>query len=558
LATIQTTVATVLTGNGGTSVTEDTSYLQCDYPLNTLLNPPEPAIAESPGCSGSSSSSSSTSGTGGGESSGTPGSNLGHGYCTNTGSTPTITVFPGDPVHPVIVFKEGFQTAWKQRNMSESLGSGGEVVVQPGQCAVGATWGVPCSDFVTNNGFNAPNEFTYDGSSAPNVIATDIPENNPQIRYFTEDAYTENSSTAVETTPSGFSYFGTPGSSSTPGAGVASQGTRLQATISNIPANAVVSIPTVVWLFNGKINSGVMVLVNTAANGAGALSPVAPASALASLQDGNSNTPLGLGCTGNVPSNSTGPQVACAGYFDLTGPTATFTYEIIFSDPFSTEKATIYPIVYYPAGELTSKPTVPPQANVVATVSPYTFAPWIAQPGGNQVSSPLGQLAGTPRFVQTTGAALPLFVVDKCTCSLLFPWVVSDNNYVTGIAVANTSSDPTNALSIPGYTAVQQSGTVNLYLFGTIAGKTAQTNSSIAAVYPGTDTQALSGSYATFIVNTGFDGYAITQANFQYCHGLAFLFNSNGAVPPVSYLGLVMDPGGLSRTAQAIGDSLGQ
>jgi hypothetical protein len=191
-------------------------------------------------------------------------------------------------------------------------------------------------------------------------------------------------------------------------------------------------------------------------------------------------------------------------------------------------------------------------------VSPYTFAPWIAQPGGNQVSSPLGQLAGTPRFVQTTGAALPLFVVDKCTCSLLFPWVVSDNNYVTGIAVANTSSDPTNALSIPGYTAVQQSGTVNLYLFGTIAGKTAQTNSSIAAVYPGTDTQALSGSYATFIVNTGFDGYAITQANFQYCHGLAFLFNSNGAVPPVSYLGLVMDPGGLSRTAQAIGDSLGQ
>ena len=67
---------------------------------------------------------------------------------------------------------------------------------------------------------------------------------------------------------------------------------------------------------------------------------------------------------------------------------------------------------------------------------------------------------------------------------------------------------------------------------------------------------ALAGSYATFIVNTGFDGYAITQANFQYCHGLAFLFNATGAVPPLSYLGLVMDPGGLTRTTQPVGDPL--
>ncbi len=276
----------------------------------------------------------------------------------------------------------------------------------------------------------------------------------------------------------------------------------------------------------------------------------------------------GTNCTNNPPAlrhhrhrgwdRWTTKDVACNGYVDVTGPTATFTYEIIFSDPFSVEVMDVIPVVYFPATELTSKPQVLPQTNVWAQISPYTFAPWIAQPGGNQVTNPLGQKDGTPRFLQTTGTALNFIYINNCTCSLLFPWVVSDNTYVTGIAVANTSADPTNALSVPGYTAVQENGTIKLYLFGTISGKTAQTNTSIAAVYPGTDTQALAGSYATFIVNTGFDGYAITQANFQYCHGVAFLFNLGGSVPPISYLGLVMDPAGLTRTTQTVGDPLGQ
>jgi hypothetical protein len=116
---------------------------------------------------------------------------------------------------------------------------------------------------------------------------------------------------------------------------------------------------------------------------------------------------------------------------------------------------------------------------------------------------------------------------------------------VTGIVVANTSKDPTNGLTPPviGYTASQSAGKVQLYLFGTIGGVSAQTNTTLAASYPASDTVAKAGSYATFIVSTGFDGYAITQANFQYCHGLAFLFNATGTVPPVSYLGLVMDQG---------------
>ena len=89
--------------------------------------------------------------------------------------------------------------------------------------------------------------------------------------------------------------------------------------------------------------------------------------------------------------------------------------------------------------------------------------------------------------MQTTGGPYNLLSISRCTCSLLFPWVVSDSNYVTGIVVANTSKDPTNGLTPPviGYSAVQSAGKVQLYLFGTIGGKSAQTNTTHRGRLPG-------------------------------------------------------------------------
>jgi len=570
---IQTTVASIQTGNGGTSTTTDSAYLQCEYPLYTFSGSKD-AAATQDACSLGSPGSPGTS-------SGTTTAAVLQGYCTaSTTNANAGILFDNNPAahHAIITFKEGFQTAWKARNMSEYLGTSGQVISLTATCALGT----PCDNgSANNNNQNSLGYYTYNGSSAPNANAIDIAQNNPQIRFFTEGGFSESIAgtgctayvsgsagteglcdyAAAVSGTAGFTYTGSPWNSITPGAGVADQGTRLMATLTNIPANSVVSLPTVVWLWNGKINSGVAVLVaTTGTNGAGPISPIAPLSALPSVQVGvTGDAPTNYGCNGTNGGGPTG-EVACAGYVDVSGPTATFVYEVIFSDPYSTEVANIEPVVYYPAGELTSVPPVQPQTNVWAQVSPYTFAPWIAQPGGNQTTTPLGQVAGTPRFVQTTGTALNLYYIQNCTCSLLVPWVVSDNNYVTGIVVANTSADPTNALSIPGYTAVQESGTVNLYLFGTIGGKAAQTNTSIAASYNGSagGTAAPAGGYATFIVNTGFDGYAITQANFQYCHGLAFLFNATGAVPPVSYIGNVMDPAGLTRTTQTVGDPEGQ
>ena len=566
---ISTIIASIQTGNGGTKTTADSSYLQCEYPLYTFSGSADAAVTQDCGISSSSS--------GQGTSSGNLSVTVQQGYCTVSTSNPNagLSFNNGSSAkHAIATFTEGFQSAWKSRNMSLYLGTGGQVL-----CLTG-TLGTPC-DGANNNNVSSTQYYTYDGSSAPIANATDIAQNNPTIRYFTEGGFSETSCAAWSvgtgsqatcayaapaSTSAGFTYTGTPWNAITPGAGIADQGTRLQATLTNLPANVVVSLPTVVWLWNGNINSGVAILVSTTANGGGPISPVAPLSGLASVQTGVTSNP-GYSCTGNAPAGGPSKEVACAGYFDVTPTNGsfTFTYEILFSDPYSVEQLNIEPVVYYPAGDLTAKPPIQPQTNVWAQVSPYTFAPWIAQPGGNQTTTPLGQVAGTPRFVQTTGTAQNLIYIQNCTCSLLFPFVVSNAQYVTGIVVANTSSDPTNALSVPGYTAIQESGTVNLYLFGTIAGKSGQaaSNATNPTVVPAaqyalaTDIQAQTGSYAQFVINTGFEGYAITQANFQYCHGLAFVFTFNNSAPPLSYLGLVMDPAGLTRTTQTTGDPEG-
>ena len=160
LTTIQTTVASVLTGNGGTSVSADNTFLQCEYPTNDLNNPGSPGglIQEGP-CSPASSSINSGNGNGNsgvsgfvtGSSSGIPGSAVGHGWCTvNVGGVNSINLVTGSNVQTKITFKEGFQTAWKGRNMSEYLGTSGQVVGTLGGCAGSSpkpapspTWATP-------------------------------------------------------------------------------------------------------------------------------------------------------------------------------------------------------------------------------------------------------------------------------------------------------------------------------------------------------------------------------------------------------------------------------
>jgi hypothetical protein len=67
-------------------------------------------------------------------------------------------------------------------------------------------------------------------------------------------------------------------------------------------------------------------------------------------------------------------------------------------------------------------------------------------------------------------------------------------------------------------------------------------------------------------VGAGFTGYMIAQAQFQYCHGFAFIGGLGGG-PAVNsstnglsegYLALVLDGPGLGPRGSATGETLGQ
>jgi len=282
--------------------------------------------------------------------------------------------------------------------------------------------------------------------------------------------------------------------------------------------------------------SGVMVMTQYSGTGTGVYNPIASSS----------------GC---LTSGGTWE----GGCLTLPAAGATVVYEVLFADPGSIETAVIPGIVGYAA------PISDAAVGTTTQVGTATFAPYYASVGTDS--------NGIPRFKQTVGPLQDFVSIGKCSCSLLFPWVVSDANYVTGLEVANTSMDPTNtnntAIAINGYSASQQSGKVTVFYFGqtgsdpVTSGTAAQTASSPSAT-------VASGGFATFLAPSGFAGYAIANSQFQYCHGTAFLFSVNPGVPPMSYLGLVMDgtvnarrmarygavP--LQRTIQVFKDSLGQ
>ena len=299
------------------------------------------------------------------------------------------------------------------------------------------------------------------------------------------------------------------------------------------------------WAVNGGTDTGVMVLNTTASstNGSGAFT--APTSLT------------------NLVKVS------------LTGGNGLAVYEILFADPFSTEQADVPIVVSYTAN-LTSNPpiglpVVGQPAKVVGSYAPF-------YPGGAAQQPQTTTAFPVPRFTNLPATPLTVFQINKCACNLLFPFVTSisagGQSYDTGIAIANTSLDPGIANGF-GF-AQAQTGTITFYYYGetpTGAALNPQTSNLVPAgqvltydLFSGGGVIGATngaGTTATFanpaaaaVVN--FQGYIIAQAQFQYCHGFAFLSNLGNPSGGISegYLGLIMDPGLLPRTV-SIGETLG-
>lgn len=303
-----------------------------------------------------------------------------------------------------------------------------------------------------------------------------------------------------------------------PGAGVANHGTRIMFRFTGIPNGLGIWVPPVVNLINPLAASG------------------APATGFAVLT--STDAQGGGGFTG--PGSTTNAQRVSI--FNGEGQAV---YEILGSDPFAIERMNVPLAVAYTANPGNNLPAPGVQAQVA-----ISFAP-LSNVGTASDTAPI------PRFAP--GAApRNVFIVQKCNCNLLFPFVTNQLGYDTGVAISNTSLDTGTGF---GTTPEQGTITINYYCGqpGCSSPAADTTNAAVPAGQQLTFTLSGGGGYG-IDPTPGFQGYIIAQSQFRFCHGFAYI-SAQGALPTsngasMGYVALVMDPGGLYRPL-TIGESLG-
>jgi len=425
---------------------------------------------------------------------------------------------------PIVRLQEGFASAWKVKNVSQTL---------------------------TNGTFNAATGYSYNGGTS--YGAGDINQNVPGVNFNTESGfeYISNAATPATNPPAGFgaggavtgggpatgSPFADAAGTGIAGAGVATQGTRLALSFANIPQGSSVFVPPVVYLYRQNSTVIPQPATNVAPNTGGVVTGVA----VLTSTDANGNTAY-------TPATSltTLSQVSA---------TNLAVYEVLFADPSSLEQVDIPVVVAYASNLASNPPFGLPAPGAAATVT-AGFAPFYSTSAAKQPSSTLP----VPRFIPGSGP-LNVFLINKCACNLLFPFVTNILGYDTGLAIANTTTDP--GASAGFVSTGPQQGSVTLWYYGQGANGTAPPASQTSSVVP-------SGQLLTYVLSTGnsaqgldnrgagFQGYIIAQAQFQYCHAYAFI-TSQGSLPTSAgvsegYLGIVLDTGVngiLPRTLQA-------
>lgn len=280
-------------------------------------------------------------------------------------------------------------------------------------------------------------------------------------------------------------------------AGRASQGTRLMAKFSNVPAG-VVLYATIYELGGTSANSRLR-LISTDTNGGGAFSAV-------SATSGGTYAPISL-------SNGAGMVV----------------YEVMTSNPTIVEYVEVGLAVSYVANTSSNLPGLG-TASVAGSFAPLSTV------------TTASAIDNQPRFADTS-AARTLFTINACSTNILFPFLSNQLGFDSGIAIANTSTDP--------FGTSPQTGACKLNYYGETTGggaaPAAQTSQSIPSGKTLTATLSSGGTYG-IAATPGFQGYVIAQCAFQYAHGFAFISDVGANRVSEAYLALILDSALSSRT----------
>jgi hypothetical protein len=114
-----------------------------------------------------------------------------------------------------------------------------------------------------------------------------------------------------------------------------------------------------------------------------------------------------------------------------------------------------------------------------------------------------------------------LVTAVRCNCYLLFTYVTATSTFNTGIVVANTTGD----IEVFGTNdAPDQLGNISFYFYDRTAGYVGSTTTTTTINMGRSYVDLISGILPTGV--TSFSGYVIAKAEFQFCHGFAFIADS--------------------------------
>jgi hypothetical protein len=301
-------------------------------------------------------------------------------------------------------------------------------------------------------------------------------------------------------------------------AGLADFGTRLKATFNNVPAG--------VRLF---------VSVQNVLNGVSGVGPAPPTT-------GTSPTSFAQLVTSETAADGNGTT----GFFPALGtpdPTGVLVTQEITVSATGTASA-VWEVINTNGGIETLKFAV--FATFVANVAQNSPTPGITTVGLSYAPTPPAFTVTTAAAAQTGAVPVPRFIsasttsnvfqINICRTILLYPFVTNQAGFDTGLAIANTSTDP--------FGTSPQVGACSLNWFGGATSPAPSTSGSIA-----------SGAVFTTLASTtvpNFQGYMIAVCNFQYAHGFAFISDLGARNLAMGYLALVIpDPGSGSRAASS-------
>jgi len=417
-----------------------------------------------------------------------------------------------NPVQIAGFIQTGLSVVFRNANNSGGLSSGGTGFNQCGPGSTSGNTGSPLG--VATLQYNENFGTAFKTRVAPTGAYTGQAGSPPAIQNIPGTIY--NSESGFISGIAGLTNGGSV-------AGLADYGTRLKAVFNNIPAGVRIFVS----------------VTNLAANTTSA-NTAAPAgntntSAYAILINGEGSPDANGFPPALSPTTGVNGSPATTGLYELpqTAGSAVAVWEIMNTNPSTNETFNFGVWTQFVANPGANSPP-PGTATVNASFAPTPPVPFSASAGSSASAS-----LTIPRFADTS-TARNVLVINICQTLLLFPFVTNVSGFDTGIAIANTSTDPISTGA--------QNGACNLTWYdGT--GKTPAVNTGNIAT----------GTVYTTLASTsapGFTGYMMALCNFQYAHGFAFISDIGARNLAMGYLALVVNNGSVARSNAPAAESL--